>query len=183
MTGNVWTFVTLLQLLLCSSFVKHRNTRLRPLVQIRLPSVLMFLIFCITFPVVVTIWNPRKKTNDRASEYDIYIAFPFSVVTIIKPKKIWASQWVCSGVRVLVTNTCTPVNALCMSICIWFNSDTFSTERSQNYENNFYFYKNDIDSRSIGVLFPLFSSDLPFLEFWINWRHLDATSQCFVNCD
>jgi hypothetical protein len=58
-----------------------------PRVFIRLPSILMFFLFCIivkhknTFPVV-TIWNPGKKaTNERASGYDIPVAFSFSSVS------------------------------------------------------------------------------------------------------
>jgi hypothetical protein len=35
-----------------------------------------------------------------------------SAVAISKPQQKWTNQWACSGVR--VTNTCTPVNALCM---------------------------------------------------------------------
>jgi hypothetical protein len=39
------------------------------------------------FPVVI-ILHPRKKvTNEQASEYDISIAYPFSVITISKPQK------------------------------------------------------------------------------------------------
>jgi hypothetical protein len=57
--------------------------------------------------------KPREKgTNERAFEYDISVAFPFSSVTISKPQQKWANQWECSGV--LVTYTCTPVNALCI---------------------------------------------------------------------
>jgi hypothetical protein len=48
--------------------------------------------------------TPEKSTNERASEYDISIAFPFSVVTVSKPQKKMANQWACSGMR--VTNTC-----------------------------------------------------------------------------
>jgi hypothetical protein len=30
---------------------------------------------------------PKKETNERASEYDISVAFPFSAVTISKPQQ------------------------------------------------------------------------------------------------
>jgi hypothetical protein len=56
--------------------------------------------------------KPQKVTRKRASEYDIHIVIPFSAVTISNPRKIWANQWVCCGMR--VSYTCTPVNALCM---------------------------------------------------------------------
>jgi hypothetical protein len=49
---------------------------------------------------------------EHASEYDISAAFPFSAVTICKPQQKWANQRAWSGVR--VTDTCTPVTALCM---------------------------------------------------------------------
>jgi hypothetical protein len=58
-----------------------------------------------TFPVV-TICN----TNEQASKYDLFSAFPF--ITINKPRTKWANQWACSGVQ--VTIDCTQVNALCM---------------------------------------------------------------------
>jgi hypothetical protein len=94
-----------------------------PRVLIRLPSVLMFFLFCIivkhknTFPVV-TIWNPGKKvTYEQASECDISVTFIFSAVTICKPQQKWANQWACSGVR--VTYTCTPVNALIMHVYVF----------------------------------------------------------------
>jgi hypothetical protein len=92
---------------------RGRNPRL----LIKLPIVLMFFLFCIivkhknTLPVVA-IWNPRKVTCEQASEYDMSVAFPFSAVKLSKPKQKWANQWACSGVS--VTNTCTPVNALCI---------------------------------------------------------------------
>jgi hypothetical protein len=90
-----------------------------PSIIIRLPSVLMFLLFCIIVkqkhvPCCHNM-NPQKKITDEwASEYVISISFPFPAVSISKPQQKWANQWACSGVR--VTNTCTPVNALCMYI-------------------------------------------------------------------
>jgi hypothetical protein len=37
--------------------------------------------------------KPREKvTNERASEYDISIAFPLSAVTLCKPQQKWANQ-------------------------------------------------------------------------------------------
>jgi hypothetical protein len=68
-----------------------------------------------------------KWTNERTSEYDISVAFPFSAVTICKPQQKWANQSSCSGMR--VTNT-----KHCACICIRFNPDTFSTARSPNYD-------------------------------------------------
>jgi hypothetical protein len=50
----------------------------------------------------------KKGTNERASEYYISIAFPFSNVTISKPRQKLANQWACSEVR--VTNSCTLVH-------------------------------------------------------------------------
>jgi hypothetical protein len=77
--------------------------------------------------------KPRKKvTNKRTSEYDISVDFPFSAETISKPQQKWTNQWACSGVR--VTNS--PVLQLthCACTSIRFNTDTFSTERSPNYD-------------------------------------------------
>jgi hypothetical protein len=88
-----------------------------PRVLIRMPSVLMFFLFCIivkhknTFPVV-TIWNPGKKYQWTSILIWYFCRCPFSVVTISKPQQKWANQWACFGVR--VTNTCTPVHALCI---------------------------------------------------------------------
>jgi hypothetical protein len=47
------------------------------------------------FPVV-TYESPGKVTNERTSEYNIYIALKFPAVTISKPKQNWADQWACS---------------------------------------------------------------------------------------
>jgi hypothetical protein len=96
-----------------------------PWVLIRLSSVLMFFLFCIIVKHVPCCHNMKlreKVTNERVSEYDISVAFPFSSVTISKPQQKWANQWACSGVR--VTN-------------IQFNSDTFSTERPPNYDTTY----------------------------------------------
>jgi hypothetical protein len=107
-------------------YKEHRNTKLSDLYEevgcsprllIRLPSVLMYFLFCIivkykTRSLLSQYEAPEKVTNGRASECDISIAFPFPAVTISKPHLKWANQWVCSEVR--VTNTCTPVNGLCM---------------------------------------------------------------------
>jgi hypothetical protein len=59
--------------------------------------------------------KPQKKlTNERAFEYDISAPFPFSAVTISKPQQKLTNQRALSGVR--VTDTCTPVTALCMYV-------------------------------------------------------------------
>jgi hypothetical protein len=66
--------------------------------------------------------KPREKvTKERASEYHISVAFPFSSITTCKPQQKWDNQWACSGVR--VTNTCTPVNVLCMYTAVYLTSD------------------------------------------------------------
>jgi hypothetical protein len=72
-------------------------------ILIRLPSVFMFFLFCIIVKRKIRCHNmkPRKKvTNERESEYDISVAFPFSAVTISKPQQKWANQCAWSGVRV-----------------------------------------------------------------------------------
>jgi hypothetical protein len=40
--------------------------------------------------------HQKKVTNERASEYDISIAFPLNTVTISKPQQKYANQWACS---------------------------------------------------------------------------------------
>jgi hypothetical protein len=68
-------------------------------ILIRLPSVLIFFLFCSIVKHKNTYLKPREKVaNERASEYDIYVDFPFSSVTISKPQQKWANQWVCSCV-------------------------------------------------------------------------------------
>jgi hypothetical protein len=52
----------------------------------------------------------KKLTNERVFEYDI--SAPFSAVTISKPQQKRTNQRALSEVR--VTDTCTPVTALCM---------------------------------------------------------------------
>jgi hypothetical protein len=78
-----------------------------------------------------------KKTNEHASEYDISVTYPFSVVTISKPKKKWINA---HDLEIVKTNTCIPVNALCMymyTILLDMQSGIFSksgdTSKIQGY--------------------------------------------------
>jgi hypothetical protein len=75
--------------------------------------------------------RPQKKlTNERASEYEISVAFPFSADTISKPSKNEPINGHAKIPALQLTH--------CACICIRFNSDTFSTERSPNYLQLFY---------------------------------------------
>jgi hypothetical protein len=57
--------------------------------------------------------KPQKQlTNERAFEYDMSAPFHFSAVKISKPQQKRTNQRALSGVR--VTDTCTPVTALCI---------------------------------------------------------------------
>jgi hypothetical protein len=113
----------------------------------------------------VTIWNPKKGTNERASEYDISIAFPFPVVTICKPQTKWTSQWACSAVR--VTNIPALQLTHCACICIRFNSDTFSTDwrRSPNYDTILWYWPI-LEIFSVGKHYIITTSN-PVLS----WQH------------
>jgi hypothetical protein len=98
-----------------------------PQVLIRLPSVLMFFFFCIivqhknTFPVV-TIWNPGKKKPMNEHLNMIFLSLSLSLPSqYVNPAKMNQSM------GMLWSNTCTPVNALCMymyTIYLWERSQT-----------------------------------------------------------